>query len=91
MRSLSIAATGMLAQQLNVEVISHNIANMNTTAYTRRRAEFQDLLYQNLVVPGSAATQQTSVPTGLQIGLGTRPAATEVVQSQGELTRTGNP
>ena len=61
MRSLSIGATGMLAQQLNVEVISHNIANMNTTAYTRRRAEFQDLLYQNLRRVGSPVSRSASV------------------------------
>ena len=71
MRSLSIGATGMLAQQLNVEVISHNIANMNTTAYTRRRVEFQDLLYQNLRRTGSQSADDGSlVPVGVQVGLG---------------------
>ena len=64
MRSLQIGATGMLAQQTNVDVISNNIANMNTTAYTKRRAEFTDLLYQNIIRPGAASTaEQTVVPS----------------------------
>ena len=76
MRSLSIGATGMLAQQLNVEVISHNIANMNTTAYTRRRVEFQDLLYQNQRQVGSTSSDTgTIVPAGVQVGLGVKTAA----------------
>jgi len=67
MRSLNIGATGMLAQQTNVEVISNNIANMNTTAYTRRRAEFHDLLYQNIRRAGSDSSDSgTVVPTGVQ-------------------------
>ena len=67
MRSLAIGATGMLAQQTNVDVISNNIANMNTTAYTKRRAEFNDLLYQNIIRPGSASTSSdTIVPSGIQ-------------------------
>ena len=71
MRSLNIGATGMLAQQLNVEVISNNIANMNTTGFKRHRAEFQDLLYQNLRRVGSASSDAgTIVPTGVQLGLG---------------------
>jgi flagellar basal body rod protein FlgG len=73
MRSLNIAATGMQAQQTNVEVISNNIANMNTTAYTRRRPEFTDLLYQNLRRVGSQSSDTgTIVPTGIQLGLGCR-------------------
>ncbi|MGH7088345.1 MAG: flagellar basal body protein, partial [Stellaceae bacterium] len=71
MRSLDIAATGMLAQQLNVEVISNNIANMNTTAYQRRRAEFQDLLYQNVRAAGATSSSDGEiVPSGAQVGLG---------------------
>ena len=81
MRSLSIAATGMLAQQTNVEVIANNLANMNTTAYKMQRAEFQDLLYQTLVQPGSQAGQSTVVPTGLQLGLGTRTAVQPTVRA----------
>ena len=91
MRSLDIGATGMLAQQLNVEVISHNIANMNTTAYTRRRAEFQDLLYQNLRRVGSDSSDTgTIVPAGVQIGLGVKPAAVYRITEQGNLTLTEN-
>ena len=75
MRSLNIAATGMLAQQTNVEVISNNIANMNTTAYSKRRAEFHDLLYQNLRRVGSNSSDTgTVVPSGVQIGLGVKTA-----------------
>ena len=91
MRSLSIGATGMLAQQLNVEVISHNIANMNTTAYTRRRAEFQDLLYQNLRRVGSESSDAgTIVPAGVQVGLGVKIAAVYRITEQGNLTLTEN-
>ena len=71
MRSLSTAGTGMLAQQTNVDVISHNIANMNTTGYKRQRAEFQDLLYQNVSCPGSASGgAEAKMPTGIQVGAG---------------------
>jgi len=91
MRSLSIASTGMLAQQLNVEVISNNIANMNTTGYKRQRAEFQDLLYQNLKRVGSNSSDQgTIVPSGVQVGLGVRTAAVYRIGEQGNLTSTEN-
>ncbi len=91
MRSLSIAATGMLAQQLNVEVISNNIANMNTTGYKRQRAEFQDLLYQNLRRIGATSSDAgTIVPSGVQIGLGVKTAAVYRVTEQGNLVSTGN-
>ena len=77
MQSLSIAATGMLAQQLNVEVISNNIANMNTTGYKRQRAEFQDLLYQDQRRVGTTSSAAgTVVPTGIQLGIGVSAAAT---------------
>ena len=76
MRSLDIAGTGMLAQQTNVEVISNNIANMTTTGYKRRRAEFQDLIYQNLRRVGSNSSDTGSiVPAGAQVGLGVKTAA----------------
>ncbi|RVU34649.1 flagellar basal-body rod protein FlgG [Hwanghaeella grinnelliae] len=92
MRSLSIGATGMLAQQLNVEVISHNIANLNTTAFQRRRPEFQDLLYQNLRRVGSNSSDAgTIVPAGVQVGLGVRTAAVYRITEQGNLTLTENP
>jgi len=92
MRSLNIGATGMLAQQLNVEVISNNIANMNTTGYKRQRAEFNDLLYQNLRRVGSTSSDTgTIVPTGVQLGLGVKPAAVYRITEQGNITITDNP
>jgi flagellar basal-body rod protein FlgG len=90
MHALNIAATGMLAQQLRVEVISNNLANMNTTAYNSRRAEFSDLLYQQVERAGSiTATDGTVLPTGVQLGLGVRPSAVSVNISQGALSATG--
>ena len=73
-RALYTAASGMNAQQTNVDNIANNLANANTAGYKARRAQFQDLLYQNMLQPGSAANQQTAVPAGLQLGLGTRAA-----------------
>jgi flagellar basal-body rod protein FlgG len=90
MRSLSTAATGMLAQQTNVDVISNNIANMNTTAYKRQRAEFQDLLYQNVSRPGGATSADTKTPTGIQIGLGVKTGGVYRIHEQGTLTQTDN-
>jgi flagellar basal-body rod protein FlgG len=91
MRSLDIAATGMLAQQLNVDVISNNIANMTTTGYKRQRAEFQDLLYQNIRRVGSASSEAgTIVPSGIQLGVGVKPAAIYRMTGQGALSITGN-
>ena len=81
----------MLAQQTNVDVISNNIANMNTTAYTKRRAEFNDLLYQNIIRPGAVSTaDQTVVPSGIQLGLGVRTAAVYRITEGGGLTKTDN-
>lgn len=91
MRSLSIAATGMLAQQRNVEVVSNNLANMNTTSFMRRRPEFQDLLYQNLRRVGTTSSDAgTIVPTGAQLGLGVKLAAVYRIHEQGNLTATDN-
>jgi len=91
MKSLNIGATGMLAQQQNVEVISNNIANMNTTAYMRRRTEFHDLIYQNLRRVGSTASDAgTIVPSGVQLGLGVKMAAVYRIHEQGNLTSTDN-
>lgn len=90
-RALYSAASGMTAQQLNVDNIAHNLANANTTGYKMRRAQFQDLLYQNLVQPGASAGQQTIVPTGLQLGLGTRAASNEIIFTQGNFQSTDNP
>jgi flagellar basal-body rod protein FlgG len=92
MRSLNIAATGMLAQQLNVEVISNNIANLNTTAFKRQRAEFQDLLYQTERRVGATSSDTgTIVPVGVQIGSGVKAAAVYRMSDQGNLTNTNNP
>ena len=90
MRALRTAASGMAAQQLNVEVISNNIANMNTVGYKRQRAEFQDLLYQNVERMGAqSSTQGTVVPTGIQIGAGVKAGAVYRVTEQGTPTATG--
>jgi flagellar basal-body rod protein FlgG len=92
MRALGIAATGMLAQQRNVEVISNNLANMNTTGFMRRRTEFQDLLYQNLRRVGSTSSDGGDVvPTGVQIGLGVKLAGVYRIHAQGNLAATDNP
>lgn len=91
MRALRTAASGMLAQQLNVEVISNNIANMNTVGFKRQRAEFQDLLYQNVERMGAqSSTQGTVVPTGIQIGAGVKAGSVYRVTEQGSPSRTGN-
>ena len=90
-RALYTAASGMNAQQTNVDNIANNLANANTAGYKARRAQFQDLLYQNMLQPGAAANQQSAVPAGLQLGLGTRAASNEVIFSQGNFTQTNNP
>ncbi len=91
MRSLNIAATGMLAQQLNVEVISNNIANLNTTGYKRQRAEFQDLLYQDEERVGSTSSDTgTIIPSGIQLGLGVKTGAVYRISQQGNLVSTDN-
>lgn len=90
MRALKIAATGMEAQQMRVEVISNNLANMNTTAYNPRRAEFSDLIYEQVSRPGAVNAADGSVlPTGVQLGLGVRPAAVTMEIGQGSLRATG--
>ena len=90
-RALYTAASGMMAQQMNLDNVANNLANASTAGFRRRRLQFQDLLYQNLIMPGAAATQQTTLVAGLQIGLGTRSAASEVIQAQGDFSATGNP
>ncbi len=90
-RALYSAATGMTAQQMNVDNIAHNLANANTAGYKMRRTEFNDLMYQNMVQPGNASSSQTVVPAGLQIGLGVRPVSNEIIQSQGNFAQTDNP
>ena len=90
MRALKIAATGMSAQQMRVEVISNNLANMNTTGYNARRAEFADLHYQQMTRPGTINASDGSIlPTGVQLGLGVRPASVSMNLAQGTLGQTG--
>lgn len=90
MKALQIAATGMSAQQMKVDVVSNNLANMSTTGYNPRRADFADLTYQQMARPGSvSAADGSMLPTGVQIGLGVRPAAVSVVIGQGTLDATG--
>ena len=90
MRALQIAATGMAAQQTRVEVISQNLANMSTTGYNARRAEFADLAYQQVTRPGTiSAADGTMVPAGVQMGLGVRPTAVTITLAQGSLSATG--
>jgi flagellar basal-body rod protein FlgG len=91
LRSLYTAASGMIAQQMNLDNIANNLSNSSTAGFRQRRLQFSDLVYQNMVMPGPAATQQTTVAAGLQVGLGTRAAASEVIQLQGDVTNTGNP
>ncbi|QUS35930.1 flagellar basal-body rod protein FlgG [Falsirhodobacter algicola] len=90
MKALQIAASGMAAQQMRVDVVSNNLANMSTTGYNARRAEFADLHYQQLARPGTVTSEDGSMmPTGIQLGLGVRPAAVSVVLAQGSLEQTG--
>ena len=91
LRALCSAASGMNAQQLNVDNTANNLANANSTGYKMRRAQFQDLLYQSMVQPGSSAGAQTVIPAGLQLGLGTRAAGNEIVFTQGDFSQTDNP
>lgn len=90
-RALYSAASGMSSQQTNVDDIANNLANANTAGYKMRRTEFQDLVYQNMIAPGTASGAQSTVPVGLQIGLGARAASNEIILSQGNLTQTENP
>jgi flagellar basal-body rod protein FlgG len=90
-RALYSAASGMKAQELNLDNIANNLANANTVGYKSRRAQFQDLMYQSVVAPGTSAGQQSVVPTGLQLGLGTHAASNEIVFTEGSFTETGNP
>jgi flagellar basal-body rod protein FlgG len=91
LRALYTAASGMEAQQLNIDTIAHNLANINTAGFKLRRAQFQDLLYQNIRQAGASNTATTEIPVGLQIGLGTKPVATEMNFSQGDFSQTNNP
>jgi flagellar basal-body rod protein FlgG len=90
-RALFSAASGMTAQQMNVDNIANNLANANTAGYKARRVQFQDLLYQNVMQPGASASAQTVLPAGLQLGMGTRPASNEIIFTQGSFSETDNP
>ncbi len=90
-RALYTAATGMNAQQLSIDVIANNLANVNTTGFKKSRADFQDLLYQTLRAPGSPTSNSTQSPTGIQVGLGVKPAAVQRIFTQGDYTQTGAP
>ncbi len=90
-RSLYTAATGMTAQQLDLDVVANNLANVNTAGFKKNRADFQDLMYQIVEEPGTAATQTGTSPSGIQIGLGVRPAAVGKIHSQGDFESTNNP
>jgi flagellar basal-body rod protein FlgG len=91
LRALYTAASGMEAQQLNIDTIAHNLANINTSGFKQRKAQFQDLLYQNIRQAGAANTATTDIPVGLQVGLGTKPVATEIIFTQGDFSATNNP
>jgi flagellar basal-body rod protein FlgG len=91
LRALYTAASGMEAQQLNIDTIAHNLANINTGGFKQRKTQFQDLLYQNIRQAGAANTASTDIPVGLQIGLGTKPVATAMILTQGDFASTNNP
>ncbi|MBB5056379.1 flagellar basal-body rod protein FlgG [Granulicella aggregans] len=90
-RALYTAASGMTAQQMNLDNIANNLANSSTTGFQQRRVAFSDMLYQSTTAPGSAATSQTTNASGLQVGLGVRPTSTETIQTQGDFNTTGSP
>jgi flagellar basal-body rod protein FlgG len=90
-RSLWISKTGLDAQQTQMDVISNNLANVSTNGFKRSRAVFEDLLYQTIRQPGAQSSQQTQIPSGLQVGTGVRPVAAERIHTQGNLQQTGNP
>ncbi|MEW5995686.1 MAG: flagellar hook-basal body complex protein, partial [Candidatus Zixiibacteriota bacterium] len=90
-KAMRTAASGMVAQQMNVDNIANNLANVSTTGFKKTKVEFQDVLYQNIKTPGSASAVGSEVPTGLSIGYGTRASATIRQYSEGSLSLTGNP
>lgn len=90
MRSLWTAATGMVAQQLNIDVISNNLANVNTISFKKSRAEFEDLMYQNMRIAGAATEGDNRIPTGIQVGMGVRPTTVHKFFTQGDYQNTGN-
>lgn len=89
-RSLFISATGMEAQKLNIDVIANNLANVNTVGYKKSRADFQDLIYQDIKTPGATSAEGAQLPSGIQIGLGVKPVAVQKIFQQGDFSHTGN-
>ncbi|UFS72403.1 flagellar basal-body rod protein FlgG [Geomonas sp. RF6] len=89
-RALWTAASGMQAQQLNIDVVANNLANVNTAGFKKSRADFQDLMYQNLKSTGAPSTNATTIPSGIQVGLGTRPGSVTKIFSTGNISQTGN-
>jgi flagellar basal-body rod protein FlgG len=90
LRSLFIAATGMEAQKLSIDVISNNLANVNTTGFKKSRADFQDLLYQTIRTPGATSAEGSQIPSGIQVGMGVKPVAVQKIFQQGDFVQTGN-
>jgi flagellar basal-body rod protein FlgG len=91
MKSLFIAVTGMQAQKLNIDVVANNLANANTVGYKKSRADFQELIYQDLRTPGALSAEGSEIPSGIQLGLGVKPVAIQKVFQQGDFVHTGNP
>jgi len=91
LRALYTAASGMEAQQLNIDTIAHNLANINTSGFKQRKVQFQDLLYQSERNAGTSSTASTEYPVGLQVGLGTKPVATQMIFTQGDYAATKSP
>lgn len=91
MRALWTAGAGMMAQQMNIDIISNNLANVNTTGFKKSRVDFEDLLYQTIRTAGSTAAQGSTLPTGLQVGHGVKTVSTTKIFTQGDFTQTGNP
>lgn len=89
-RALWTAASGMQAQQLNIDVVAHNLANVNTAGFKKSRADFEDLIYQTIKSPGAPSTTTTQVPSGIQIGLGAKPASVTKIFTEGNINQTGN-
>ncbi|RMG67002.1 MAG: flagellar basal-body rod protein FlgG [Nitrospirae bacterium] len=90
-RSLFIAATGMAAQTLNIDVVANNLANSNTAGYKRSRADFEEIMYQDVITPGAISAEGTTMPSGIQVGLGVKPVAVQKIFEEGQLVNTGNP
>ena len=89
-RGLWTAASGMAAQQMSIDVVSNNLANANTTGFKKSRANFQDLMYQTMLIAGATTPGGGQVPTGIQVGMGAKPAGVQKVFTQGDYVQTGN-